>query len=296
MTAQSLPKSLLGLPAPAKLNLFLHVIGRREDGKHLLESIFVLVDLADTIDLTLREDGVIARTGDLCCDTEHDLCVRAARLLQSHTGVTLGADIAVTKRIPSGAGMGGGSSDAATVLIGLNRLWKLDLPVRELARLGEQLGADVPFFIHGQNAFVEGIGERITPLPVPTGTYALIWPGRSVSTAKIFASPFLTRDSESLKIAFFSDFLRNLWPELPGRNDLQSVAMELEPAISDALEALIPLGGEPRMTGSGSAVFTLVREGSEDVQPFLEKLPSGTRFSFLKGLPEHPLRVWTRES
>ena len=291
MTARSLPDALLGLPAPAKLNLCLHVIGRRADGRHLLESVFVLVDLADSVDLILRPDGRINRSGDLCCEAEKDLCVRAARLLQEESGCTKGVDITVRKRIPAGAGLGGGSSDAATVLIGLNRLWRLGLSRVELARLGVRLGADVPFFIHGRNAFVEGIGERISPIG-----YALVWPGRGVSTAEIFASPFLTRNSESLKIPFFSDFLRDRWPELPGRNDLQDVAVRLEPAILDALKALAPLGSGPRMTGSGSAVFTLLRDDSESADPSLDGLPPGTLFFRANGLAEHPLRGWTPDA
>ena len=301
MTSESAaaPRMLLGLPAPAKLNLFLHVIGRRADGKHLLESIFTLIDLADEIDLTELPDGALERTGDLRSEARDDLCVRAALALREAAGpeaARLGARIRVTKRIPAGAGMGGGSSDAATTLIGLNRLWRLDFSVDQLAAIGERLGADVPFFIRGRNAFVEGIGERITPLSVPLARYAVLWPGRGVSTAKIFASPSLTRDSESLRIPFFSDFIRNRWPKLPGRNDLQKTAIELEPVILDALAALAPLGGEPRMTGSGSAVFTLMREDSEGLPPPQAPLPEGSLLFMARGLAEHPLRAWTREA
>lgn len=292
------PRMLLGLPAPAKLNLFLHVIGRRGDGKHLLESIFILIDLADTVDLVDLPEGRIERTGDLECAAESDLCLRAAAALRAAAGPAAagkGARITVTKRIPAGAGMGGGSSDAATTLIGLNRLWKLGLPRAELARIGEGLGADVPFFIHGQNAFVEGIGERISPLPVPPAEYAVIWPGRGVSTAKIFASPSLTRDSESQRIRVFSDLLRTRWPELPGRNDLQKTAAAIEPVILDALAALAPLG-EARMTGSGSAVFALIRPGSPEPALEMKRLPAGWRFFSVRSLREHPLRAWTQDA
>ncbi len=290
------PRRFIGLPAPAKLNLFLHVIGRRADGKHLLESIFILIDLADELDFTLRDDGAIVRTGDLECEAEKDLCVRAAAALQEAAGKPpAGAEIHVKKRIPAGAGMGGGSSDAATTLIALNRLWGLDLPREELTRIGEALGADIPFSIRGANAFVEGIGEIITPMDVPPAEYAVLWPGRGVSTAKIFSSPSLTRDSESLKIAIFSDFLRNRWPELPGHNDLQKTAVGLEPAILQALDALAPFG-EARMTGSGSAVFALNRTGSAEPASLMERIPVDWRFFSVRSLPEHPLCAWTRSA
>ena len=293
------PRMLLGLPAPAKLNLFLHVIGRRADGKHLLESIFILIDLADTVDLTELPDGRIERTGDLECAPEADLCLRAAEALRAAAGPAAAAKsvrIRVEKRIPAGAGMGGGSSDAATTLIGLNRLWGLGFDRDGLARIGETLGADVPFFIHGQNAFVEGIGERISPLSVPPAECAVIWPGRGVSTAKIFASPSLTRDSESQRIRVFSDLLRTRWPELPGRNDLQKTAAAIEPVILDALAALAPLGGEARMTGSGSAVFALIRPGSPEPALEMNRLPAGWRFFSVRSLREHPLRAWTQDA
>lgn len=290
------PRRFIGLPAPAKLNLFLHVIGRRADGKHLLESIFILIDLADELDFTLRDDGAIVRTGDLECEAEKDLCVRAAAALQEAAGEPpAGAEIHVKKRIPAGAGMGGGSSDAATTLIALNRLWGLDLPREELTRIGEALGADIPFFIRGANAFVEGIGEIITPMDVPPAEYAVLWPGRGVSTAKIFSSPSLTRDSESLKIAIFSDLLRNRWPELPGHNDLQKTAVGLEPAILQALDVLAPFG-EARMTGSGSAVFALNRTGSAESASLRERIPVDWRFFSVRSLPEHPLCAWTRSA
>lgn len=290
------PRRFIGLPAPAKLNLFLHVIGRRADGKHLLESIFILIDLADELDFTLRDDGAIVRTGDLECEAEKDLCVRAAAALQEAAGKPpAGAEIHVKKRIPAGAGMGGGSSDAATTLIALNRLWGLDLPREELTRIGEALGADIPFFIRGANAFVEGIGEIITPMDVPPAEYAVLWPGRGVSTAKIFSSPSLTRDSESLKIAIFSDLLRNRWPELPGHNDLQKTAVGLEPAILQALDVLAPFG-EARMTGSGSAVFAQNRTGSAESASLRERIPVDWRFFSVRSLPEHPLCAWTRSA
>ena len=284
---------------------FLHVIGRRPDGKHLLESIFILIDLADTVDLTERGDGAIVRTGDVVGDPEGDLCVRAARALRDAAApkgfhAPLGAGIHVEKRIPAGAGLGGGSSDAATTLIGLNRLWRLGFSRRELEAIGEKLGADIPFFIRGENAFVEGIGECITPIEVPRGRYAVVWPGRGVSTADIFRAPSLTRNSESQTIHVFSDLLRNLWPALPGRNDLQKTAARLEPAVLeaiDALAALSPRTGEPRMTGSGSAVFAPILVGGADAPaPELSRLPEGWRGFCVSSLPEHPLRPWSEDA
>ena len=249
-------RSLLGLPAPAKLNLFLHVIGRRPDGKHLLQSVFILLSLHDTIDLTLLDEDRIERTGDVIGDPERDLCVRAARLIKDTYGIRSGVRIRVTKRIPAGGGMGGGSSAAATTLIGLTRLFNLDISREDLMALGEKLGADVPFFIWGRPGFVEGIGEKIRPVEVPPAQYAVIWPGTGISTAEIFAVPNLTRNSESMKIAVFSDAVHNLWPTLYGHNDLQPIAEALEPRVSQALKMLASCSS-PRMTGSGSAVFAI---------------------------------------
>ena len=183
----------LELSAPAKLNLFLHVVGRRADGYHLLESVFVMVDLCDTIKLTARPDGDIRRTGDVIGAPEKDLCIKAANLLKSHTGCSFGADIDVIKRIPAGAGMGGGSSDAATTLMGLNALWDLRLSREELIALGAKLGADVPFFLLGTNAWVEGIGEKLTPLDLPEMQFDIIWPGVSQATVEIFFSSALDK-------------------------------------------------------------------------------------------------------
>ncbi len=292
--------SAFGLPAPAKLNLFLHVVGRREDGKHLLQSIFTLIDLCDEIDLIVRNDGVVSRTGDLQSAPEDDLCFRAAALLKEAAiarapeAGRLGADIRVLKRIPAGAGMGGGSSDAATTLIGLNRLWALGLSRTQLAQLGLRLGADVPFFIWGKTGFVEGIGERISPFEIPAARYLIIWPGRSVSTAQIFGSASLTRNAESRRIAVFSDFIRSRWPELPGRNDLQPAAEALEPEISKGLAVLKRMGLSPRMTGSGSAVFAVEQFESRILQN-AENLPESWRCFSAGGISEHPLRAWVTE-
>lgn len=285
-------EACLGLPAPAKLNLFLHVTGRRPDGKHLLQSIFTLIDLADTVDLALCPSGKVEREGDLTGPAEDDLCVRAARLLKERFRIDAGVRIRLEKRIPVGAGLGGGSSDAATVLIGLNRLWNLRLTRTELMTLGVELGADVPFFLFGRNAFAEGIGERLLPMDLPDAQFRLIWPGRGVSTGKIFSAPDLTRSTETRKIAVFSDSIRNRWPALPGHNDLEPVAARIEPAVQEALRMLSDSGFEPRMTGSGSTVFAVEPEGA----PKRSLNLSGGWLEFrVRSLPVHPLASWLTE-
>lgn len=268
--------ALLDLPAPAKLNLFLHVVGRRADGYHLLESVFALTDWHDTLHIETRSDGQIRRhdlplssqgsqTPDLPAD---DLCVRAARLLQQEAKVALGCDIHLDKRLPSGAGLGGGSSDAATVLMALNHLWQLQWSTPRLAALGLRLGADVPFFIHGQTAWVSGIGDIITPLPshpalaqVCPAHVAILKPPVSVPTPAIFGSPHLKRDTPH---AIVADFLAA--PQSFGRNDLQGAAEayvpgdhpELAGQLTEALAILHNRYGNSRMTGSGSAVFAWI--------------------------------------
>lgn len=288
-------KAFLGLPAPAKLNLFLHVTGRRPDGKHLLQSAFVLINLCDTIDITLRDDDRIVRTGDVVGDIEKDLCVRAARALQSATGMRLGAEIHLEKRIPSQAGMGGGSSDAATVLLALNRLWNLGLSRTELMRLGLTLGADVPFFLFGQNAWAEGIGDELRPISLPSSQFLVVWPGRGLSTAEIFSHPSLTRNTKSEKIEVFSDFVRHHGSPLFGHNDLQIVAERLEPRVSDALTRIRQGGFEARMTGSGSAVFAEVSDADRAARKVLSDLPDDWRGFLCRMLAEHPLAAWCTE-
>ncbi len=283
-------KHAFGLMAPAKLNLFLHVIGRRPDGKHLLQSVFILLDLHDIIDITTLNENTIQRTGDIVGSPEKDLCIRAARLLKEKFNILTGVSIRVKKRIPAGAGMGGGSSDAATVLIALNRLFNLDLSRSELMKIGEELGADVPFFIWGRTGFVEGIGEQIQPVTVPESTYAIVWPGIGISTAEIFNDPNLTRDSESMKISHFSEAVSDCWPELFGRNDLQAVAQTLEPRVSTAL-GMLSNCCSPRMTGSGSAVFGILRDESS-VSSFLKNLPNKWIGFTSKSLEKHPLFDW----
>jgi 4-diphosphocytidyl-2-C-methyl-D-erythritol kinase len=280
-------QALYDLSAPAKLNLFLHITGRRADGYHVLQSAFVLIDWADTLHLELRRDGIISRedtaTGqDLPQD---DLCVRAARALQAATGCPLGVHIRLEKRIPTQAGLGGGSSDAATCLLGLNRLWQLHKQLPTLEHIGLQLGADVPFFLRGRNAWVEGVGERITPIDLPNiahTCFAVLKPALGLSTPAIFAHPALKRDSQSAIISGFAaspyDF---------GHNDLQPVAELLNPQVSQALDVLRSQGLTPRMTGSGSAVFA--KTSGDDI---LQAAPTGWQQKLCSGLSEHPLVGW----
>ena len=258
----------MNCPAPAKLNLFLHVTGRRADGYHLLQTMFQMVDHGDLLHFTLRDDGQIRRVNDIAGVAEDtDLCVRAARLLQTTIGARnatsgsgntsisnsnsapLGVDITLDKRLPLGGGLGGGSSDAATTLLALNHLWNAGLDRAALLALGLQLGADVPFFLFGQTAFAEGIGEALTAVTLPPCWYVVIEPGVVVPTAAIFNSPHLTRNTKPVRIADFSGA-----PFGFGKNDLQDVAVALHAPIADAI-AWLGQFGDARMTGSGACVF-----------------------------------------
>jgi 4-diphosphocytidyl-2-C-methyl-D-erythritol kinase len=285
---------LLALPAPAKLNLFLHVTGRRADGYHELQTAYVLIELADWLDFERRTDGAIVRDGDLIGRVEEDLAVRAAHALQQASGTSLGATISVTKRIPAGSGLGGGSSDAATTLIALNRLWDLRLPRTALSAIGLQLGADVPFFLHGHHAFAEGIGERLTTIKLPATWFAIVWPQVHVSTREIFSDARLTRNSKVTKIANFSavaaDAAGNL--ELPSSlvNDLEPVARRRYPIIDEAIKRLERFGAA-RMTGSGSAVFITARS-REQAELAVADMPSSWCTWVVQKLVEHPLAVW----
>lgn len=234
-------------PAPAKLNLFLHVTGRRGDGYHELQTVFQLIDLCDTVALAVRDDGAIERPeGPAEVPPESDLVVRAARALQTASGTRLGATLRVRKRIPMGGGLGGGSSDAATTLLGLNRLWGCRLGIEELAALGLPLGADVPVFVRGFSAWAEGVGERLTPLELPERWYAVIHPGVGVSTRDVFQSPELTRNSPLITIrAFF---------EAGGRNDCEPVVRARCPEVAAALDWLSRYA-PARLTGTGSCIF-----------------------------------------
>ena len=287
----------LGLPAPAKLNLFLHVTGRRADGYHELQSLMVPITLADTLDFDLRDDGRITRGGDVVGAPGNDLCLRAATVLQQESGTPLGVDILVEKRIPAGSGMGGGSSDAATTLLALNRLWKLGWPRDRLAALALRLGADVPFFLGPGPALAEGVGERLTPQPWRPAWFAVIYPQVSVSTAEIFSAPELTRSTKALTIADFSALRDNAVrseasaaARLCGANDLEPVARRRYPAVEAAIVHLARFG-PARMTGSGSAVFAPMP--SEDAaQEAVRELPAGWQGWAVRSLAEHPLAGW----
>jgi 4-diphosphocytidyl-2-C-methyl-D-erythritol kinase len=280
----------LGLPAPAKLNLFLHVLGRRADGYHELQSVFVPIDLADTLDLELRDDGAIERNGDAVGDPSNDLPVRAAQLLQAESATSLGVSINVEKRIPPGSGMGGGSSDAATTLIALNRLWRLGWPRAKLSALGQRLGADVPFFLGPGPAFVEGIGERLTPLGFEPAWFAVVKPQAAVATAEIFADPGLTRNSKATIISAFSAGLKQFPRALFGANDLEAVVRRRVPEV-DAVLALLSRHGPARMTGSGSAVFVAVATEAE-ARAAIAQLPDGWAGWAVRSLEQHPLAEW----
>ncbi|MCL1886756.1 MAG: 4-(cytidine 5'-diphospho)-2-C-methyl-D-erythritol kinase [Betaproteobacteria bacterium] len=283
-------RSLHHCPAPAKLNLFLHVTGRRADGYHLLQTVFQLIDIGDTLHFTLRHDGHIQRTTVIDGIPENsDLIVRAARLLQAEirkrTGKKPGADISIEKRLPAGGGLGGGSSDAATTLLALNHLWESGLSKEELMTLGLQLGADVPFFIFGHNAFAEGIGEKLTPIDIPDGWFVVINPNIVVPTSAIFASEELTRNTEKIKITDFpGPFTENgFW----GKNDLQSVAMKLYPPVSKAIEWLDRYANA-RMTGSGACVFARF-DNEEAADKVIHEMPEEWKGWKARGLKTHPL-------
>jgi len=280
-------RELVDCAAPAKLNLFLHVIGRRDDGYHLLQSVFQLIDLHDTLHFRLRQDQAIVRSTEIDGVTaEQDLTVRAARLLQTEARArgldVAGVEIAIEKRLPMGGGIGGGSSNAATTLIALNQLWGTGLSRAGLMRLGLALGADVPFFLGGGNAFVEGVGEQLTPIQTPERWFVLIHPGVSVPTPLIFQSPELTRDSKVVKIADFSDRLPGF-----GRNDLQAVAARAFPPVADALDWLSHRA-DARMTGSGAGVFASFASES-DAAATLQQVPDSWRAWKAKALALHPM-------
>ncbi len=277
-------RTLNDCPAPAKLNLFLHVNGRRADGYHMLQTVFQLVDHADLLHFETRTDGVIARTTEIAgVPAESDLIVRAAKLLQAATHTKSGANIAIEKRLPMGGGLGGGSSDAATTLLVLNHLWQTGLSRPQLMQLGLQLGADVPFFLFGQNAFAQGIGEELSPVATPECWFIVLEPGVSVPTSAIFGSAELTRDTKPVKISDFSAA-----PVGFGKNDLQAVAVKLFPPVADAL---IWLGnyGDARMTGSGACVFcAFAREELADAA--LQAVPAQWKAWKAQALTQHPLQ------
>jgi 4-diphosphocytidyl-2-C-methyl-D-erythritol kinase len=280
-------KHLHDCRAPAKLNLFLHVVGRRDDGYHLLQSVFQLIDLADVLHFDLRDDEAIVRVTDVPnVPANDDLIVRAAQLLADAVAQQgrrpAGVDITIEKHIPMGGGLGGGSSDAATTLMALNHLWQAGMTRSELMRLGLQLGADVPFFLLGENAFVEGIGEQLTAVPTPPAWFVVIHPGISVPTPVIFRAPELTRNTKTVRIADFSGGLLGF-----GRNDLQAVAARAFPPVADAVEWLSSFG-EARMTGSGACVFAAFASESE-ADAVLQRVPAAWRGWKARTLAAHPM-------
>lgn len=310
---------LYDLPAPAKINLFLHVVGRRQDGYHLLQTVFRFIDLQDRLDIDLRQNGQITRETNLeGVEQEQDLVVRAARALQQASSTRLGAHIHVRKSIPSGAGLGGGSSDAATVLIALNRLWKTGLSRQQLMEIGLMLGADVPVFLFGRNAFAQGVGEALTPITLQPCSYLIVRPCQAVPTAGIFQDPSLTRDTKPVTITDFSGlqfFVSPLnvaasgpsgSPDGFGRNDLQAVVLGLYPDVRRAFEWLQSCGVHARMTGSGSCFFVecstkadaqhlsqeLIAKMHIDFAPGSESLSPIQAFYACEGLPQHPLLHW----
>ena len=275
----------LVLPAPAKLNLFLHITGRRDDGYHLLQTVFQFLDYSDEIRLSLRNDGVIQRVKGLDhIPFETDLCVRAAKLLQSFTQSTLGVDLSYEKKLPIGGGIGGGSSDAATVLQGLNKLWSCQLSDDELADLGLQLGADVPVFIRGFSAWAEGVGEQLTPIKLDEKWFLVIHPKISVSTAEIFIDKALTRDCEPLKIARF--LKGNGFEDV--NNVFEPVVRNKYPEIAQALDWLSNFSPS-RLTGTGACLFASF-ESEEKAKQVLDQLPKKWQGFVAKGLNESPLK------
>ena len=286
--------ALHGCLAPAKLNLFLHVTGRRADGYHLLQTVFQMLDHGDRLDFDLRSDGRIVRTTEMAgVAAEQDLAVRALRLLQGayaarHGQPAPGIDVAIHKILPMGGGLGGGSSDAATALMALNRLWQAGLTREELMALGLPLGADIPFFIFGENAFAEGVGEALQPVATPECWYVVIEPGVQVPTAAIFCAEGLTRNTEPVTIADFSRYLaegNNAGGF--GKNDLQQVACSLFKPVADAVKWLSAYG-EARMTGSGACVFSAF-SSAEEADAVLSNVPPVWLAWKAKALNRHPM-------
>ena len=275
-------KSIYDVAAPAKLNLFLHITGRRSDGYHLLQSVFMLIDWCDTLHFDLRGDGRISRSDLGTPLPADDLTVRAARALQTFSSTALGAHISLDKRVPAQAGMGGGSSDAASTLLALNRLWRLNYDLPTLARLGLQLGADIPFFLAGRSAWVEGIGEKITPVSLPPARFLVVKPAEGLETRRLFSDAALKRDSRAAIISRFAED-----PFGFGRNDLQGVAERLCPDVTQAIAWLATLGLTGRMTGSGSAVFAPLLQVPESV-----KAPEAFQVRVCGNLDVHPLAGW----
>ncbi|WP_321854479.1 4-(cytidine 5'-diphospho)-2-C-methyl-D-erythritol kinase [Paraburkholderia tropica] len=289
--------SLRDCLAPAKLNLFLHITGRRPNGYHDLQTVFQLLDWGDTLHFTRRHDGRITRTVEVeGVPAEHDLTVRAAKLLKEHTGTQEGVEIDIEKRLPMGAGLGGGSSDAATTLLALNRLWKLNLPRLELQELALKLGADVPFFVFGKNAFAEGVGEALECVQLPPRHFLVVTPQVHVPTAEIFSEKSLTRDTETCTIAVFlaQQATQNGWPDSFGRNDMQAVVAGKYAEVAQVIKWFENISSSTtpaRMTGSGASVFAAFasRAEAETVQAKLQAEHPTWRSAVASSLDTHPL-------
>ena len=277
-------QSLYDISAPAKLNLFLHITGRRADGYHTLQSAFMLIDWCDTLHFEVRTDGQISREDLTWTLPQDDLITRAAKALQLHSQCPLGVHIGIDKSIPAQAGMGGGSSDAASTLLALNRLWNLNFSLQTLAQLGLALGADVPFFLGGHNAWVEGIGEQITTLQFPSARFVVVKPDAGLETKLIFSDSALKRDSKTAIISGFAAY-ENIFEY--GRNDLQAVAQKLCPGVTQALVWLESQGLSGRMTGSGSAVFAQLLHDID-----IQGAPSALQVRLCSNLDVHPLVGW----
>lgn len=268
-------------PAPAKLNLFLHITGRRADGYHLLQSVFQFLDYGDSLEITPRQDGQILRQDSLPgVPADADLIYRAAKLIQQHTASPLGADIRLQKHLPMGGGLGGGSSDAATTLVALNQLWQLGLTTQQLAALGLALGADVPVFVHGLAAWAEGVGEQLTPLELPESWFVVIIPPVQVATGEIFAAAELTRDSPPITIR---DFLAG-----QGGNVCQELVARRYPAVAEAL-AWLSQYAKATMTGTGACVFAAF-EGRNQAESVFSQLPAGWQGFIAQGKNRSPLQ------
>ena len=283
----------LQLPAPAKLNLFLHINGRRPDGYHRLQTCFQLLDHGDELELSDECDDTLTlqTIGDNEIDTENNLVLRAARALQRHAGTTAGAHIRLHKRIPAGGGLGGGSSDAATALLALNRLWDLGLDSKTLAKIGLTLGADVPFFVHGRSAFAQGVGEELFAVELPAAHYLVVHPGITVSTARVFNAPELTRDTPESTVAAFL----GAGSGMSFHNDCEPVARTLFPEINAALDWLSQQTGNARMTGTGACVFARIARPGEG-ERLLARLPSGWTGFVAEGRNVSPLHEALRRS
>ncbi|MCG6970479.1 MAG: 4-(cytidine 5'-diphospho)-2-C-methyl-D-erythritol kinase [Gammaproteobacteria bacterium] len=277
-------------PAPAKLNLFLHITGRRADGYHELQTVFQLLDFGDRLRFRVRNDAEINRLTPVAgVQPEHDLTVRAARLLQQFGGRARGVDIEIDKRIPMGGGLGGGSSDAATVLVALNQLWELGLDTNQLAQLGLSLGADVPVFVRGESAWAEGVGEQLQPVQLPEAWFFVLCPNVSIPTAELFASPQLTRDARPITIRDYLAGAGNYVVKNTLKNVFEPVVRERYPAVNEAITWLTQASGvQARMTGTGSSIFVAVND-EQHAQQLMMALPRQWQAFYARGVNRSPL-------